>query len=175
VRFFMLQAHYASTLDFTNEAISAAEKGYKRMMAAMETLEKIKPGGASSFGVAAFEQKCYDAMNDDFNCPILLAQLFEGVNLVNRTADGLDTLTAADLATFKKVFYAFTFDVLGLKSEKQSGNTELVDGLMKTILEIRQEAKTKKDFATSDAIRDKLNALNITIKDGKEGVSWDLG
>lgn len=176
VRFFMLQAHYASTLDFTNEGMTAAEKGYKRLMAATETINKIKPANASSINVAEFEKKCYEAMNDDFNCPILLAQLFEGVNLINRAADGLDTLTATDLETFKKVFLSFIYDVLGLRSEKQSGgNTELVDGLMKTILEIRQEAKTKKDFATSDAIRDKLNALNITIKDGKEGVSWDLG
>lgn len=175
VRFFMLQAHYSSTLDFTNEALNASEKGYKRLMAAIETMDKIKPANVSSINVGDFERKCYAAMNDDFNCPILIATLFEAVNFINRAADGKDSLTEGDLAKLKSVVHAFTFDVLGLKSEKsENGNPALVNGLMQTILDIRQEAKSKKDFSTSDQIRNKLAELNIAIKDGKEGVTWEM-
>lgn len=174
VRFFMLQAHYSSTLDFTNEALNAAEKGYKRLMAATETLTRISPANVSSMNVGDFIDKCYAAMNDDFNCPILLATLFEGVNFINRAVEKQESLNEADLALFKEKFLGFIHDVLGLRNEKQEGNSDLVDGLMQTIIELRGEAKAKKDFATSDAIRDKLKAINIQIKDGKEGATWEM-
>lgn len=174
VRFFMLQAHYSSTLDFTNEALNAAEKGYKRLMAATETLNRISPANVSSMNVGDFIDKCYAAMNDDFNCPILLATLFEGVNFINRAVEKQESLNEADLALFKEKFLGFIHDVLGLRNEKQEGNSDLVDGLMQTIIELRGEAKAKKDFATSDAIRDKLKAINIQIKDGKEGATWEM-
>jgi len=174
VRFFMLQAHYSSTLDFTNEALNAAEKGYKRLMAATETLNRISPANVSSMNVGDFIYKCYAAMNDDFNCPILLATLFEGVNFINRAAEKQESLNEADLALFKEKFLAFINDVLGLRNEKQEGNSEMVNGLMQTIIELRAEAKAKKDFATSDAIRDKLKAINVQIKDGKDGSTWEM-
>lgn len=173
VRFFMLQAHYSSTLDFTNEALNAAEKGYKRLMTSIETLNRVSPSSVSTLNVGDYFDRCKAAMDDDFNCPILLATLFEGVNFINRAADKQESLTEADLHNFKEKYQAYIHDVLGLRNEKSQGDHELVDGLMQTIIDLRGEAKSKKDFATSDAIRDKLKALNIQIKDGKDGVTWE--
>ncbi|MFI5203266.1 MAG: cysteine--tRNA ligase [Flavobacteriales bacterium] len=173
IRFFFLQAHYASTLDFTNEAMQAAEKGFKRMLAAVETLEKIKPSTSSSCDVIAFEKKCYQAMNDDFNCPILIANLFDGVVLVNRLAEESETITASDLEKLKKTFHVFLFDVLGLQNEKQSDSSGTVEKIMQVVLNLRKQARDKKDFATSDIIRDQLKEAGIEIKDGKDGVTWE--
>jgi cysteinyl-tRNA synthetase len=172
IRFFILQAHYRSTLDFSNEALQAAEKGMKKLLASYETLVKLVPSGESQTAIQTLVSNCYDAMNDDFNSPILIANLFEFVRIINCVNDNKETISAADLELLKKTYRDFVFDILGLKEEKQ-GQDSLVDGLMKAILEIRQTAKEKKDFATSDKIRDALQGLNITVKDTKDGPTWN--
>jgi cysteinyl-tRNA synthetase len=174
VRFAMLQTHYSSTLDISNESLQASEKGFRKLMEATRVLEKINPAVASSFNVAEWKQKCYDAMNDDFNTPILLAQLFDAVRVINSANDGKEKITAADLASLKESFHAFLFDVLGLKDDIMESTGEVTDGLMQMIIRMRADARGKKDFATSDFIRDELNKLNIVLKDGKEGTGWEV-
>jgi cysteinyl-tRNA synthetase len=173
VRFFMAQSHYRSTLDFSNEALQAAEKGYKRLMEGLSNLQRIQPSSSSSVNVAALRENCYAAMNDDFNTPVLISHLFEGVRIINATIDGKERLSAADLELLQHVMKTFVFDVLGLLDEtKADAKSHVVDGLMKLILEIRSEARAKKDWATSDKIRDNLKAIGIEIKDGKDGTDW---
>ncbi|HOV36349.1 MAG TPA: cysteine--tRNA ligase [Dysgonamonadaceae bacterium] len=173
VRFFMAQSHYRSTLDFSNEALQAAEKGYKRLMESLSNLRRIQPSDSSSVNVAALRDNCYAAMNDDFNTPVLISHLFEGVRIVNAAIDGKETLSAADLELLQHVMKTFVFDVLGLVDEtKADAKSHVVDGLMKLVLEIRSEARAKKDWATSDKIRDNLKAIGIEIKDGKDGTDW---
>jgi cysteinyl-tRNA synthetase len=173
VRFFMAQSHYRSTLDFSNEALQAAEKGYKRLMESLSNLPRIQPSDSSSVNVAALRDNCYAAMNDDFNTPVLISHLFEGVRIVNAAIDGKETLSAADLELLQHVMKTFVFDVLGLVDEtKADAKSHVVDGLMKLVLEIRSEARAKKDWATSDKIRDNLKAIGIEIKDGKDGTDW---
>ena len=177
IRFFILQAHYRSTLDFSNEALLAAEKGLKRLLQAMETLQKLAPSETSSTNISELEDKCYTALNDDFNSPVAIAQLFDVVRIINSVHDKKDSLTAEDIETLKRVFQTFVVDIFGLKSEiaAQGNKSEnLVQGVMQLLLDIRQQAKTQKDYATSDKIRDELAALKIAIKDGKEGASWEL-
>ncbi len=173
VRFFMLQTHYRSTLDFSNEALQASEKGFAKLMNAIATLENLKAGASSTYDVKALEEKCYEAMNDDFNSPIVIAHLFDLVRIINSVNDGSESLTADDIASAKKIMKHFVFDVLGLKQEAAEGkNAEAVNALMKIILDIRNEVKAKKDFATSDKIRERLVNEGIIIKDGKEGTTW---
>lgn len=176
IRFFILQAHYRSTLDFSNDALKAAEKGLKRLLAASETLEKLEPADKSTVEIDSWRTKCYEAMNDDFNSPITIAHLFDAVRMINSINDGKDTITLQDLELLKKTFHVFVFDILGLKSDEQhsSANEELIEGLMQTILDIRKEAKLKKDWPTADKIRDHLNELNIEVKDTKDGVTWGV-
>ncbi|MBI3501518.1 MAG: cysteine--tRNA ligase [Bacteroidetes bacterium] len=175
IRFFMLQAHYRGTLDFSNEALQASEKAFERLMNALHTIEKISPSDKSSVDIKSLRQKCFDAMNDDFNTPIVIANLFEGVRIINSAKDGKETLTKSDLELLKKTFREFIFDVLGLKEEKSSSdNNEVVNNLMNLILEIRKEAKTKKDFQTSDKIREQLSSAHISVKDTKEGANWEI-
>lgn len=175
IRFFILQAHYRSTVDFSNEALQAAEKGMNRMLTAAETLAKLKTSDKSTVDVAALRQKCYAAMNDDFNSPILIAHLFDGVKMINSINDGKESITADDLELLKKTYHDFVFDVLGLKAETtaESADDATVEGLMSLILEMRMQAKANKDWGTADKIRDSLKALNITVKDTKEGVAWE--
>ncbi|RZJ31677.1 MAG: cysteine--tRNA ligase [Flavobacterium sp.] len=174
-RFFMQQAHYRSILDFSDDAIAAAEKGYNRMMDAIEGLKEIQPSTASSLDIAAWKKLCYDAMNDDFNSPILIAQLFEGVRFVNLLKDGSATLSETDLTDFSKAMNTFLFDVLGLKDEKASAdNQEKLEGLVQMMITMRNEARANKDFALSDSIRDQLLAIGIQLKDGKEGTTFTL-
>ncbi len=174
IRFFILQAHYRSTVDFSNEAIQAAEKGLQRMMTAMDTLELLKASENSTVDVSDLRQKCYDAMNDDFNSPILIAHLFDGVRMINTINDGKETISENDLELLRKIFNDFVYDILGFKNEVQAagGDDELVEGLMQTILEIRKEAKINKDWPTADKIREGLGKLNIEVKDTKEGAVW---
>ncbi len=176
IRFFILQAQYRSTLDFSNEALKAAEKGLKRLLDAAGTIEKLKPSATSSVEVEPIRSKCYEAMNDDFNSPVAIAHLFDAVRMINSINDGKDTITESDLQLLKTTFREFVFDVLGLMAEKSSGseNQGLVDGLMHTILDIRQDAKQKKDWPTADKIRDHLTKLKIEVKDTKDGASWGL-
>ncbi|KOS04708.1 cysteine--tRNA ligase [Flavobacterium akiainvivens] len=174
-RFFMLQAHYRSVLDFSNDAITAAEKGYQRLMEAIESLAVIQPAASSSLDIEAWKQQCYDAMNDDFNSPILIAHLFEGVKFVNLLKDNKETISAADLDTLSKAMQAFAFDVLGLKNETaQEAGDEKLDGVVNMLIAMRNEARANKDFALSDQIRDRLAALGIALKDGKEGTTFSI-
>jgi len=174
-RFFMLQAHYRSILDFSDDAIVAAEKGYKRLMEAMSNLESIPAASQSTLNIAEWKQLCYDAMNDDFNTPILIAQLFEGVRFVNVLKEGKETLTAEDAKIFSNAMSAFVFDVLGLEDEKASdGNNDKLEGTVNLLIAMRKQAREDKNFALSDQIRDQLLALGIQLKDGKEGTTFSL-
>ena len=174
-RFFILQAHYRSNLDFTNDAILAAEKGFYRLMEAVDGLAAIKPSSASTLDISRWKQNCYEAMNDDFNSPILIAQLFEGVRFINLLKDNSATLNAEDLKIFTKAINAFVFDVLGLKDEKAIGNNnDKLEGVVQMLINMRMEARANKDFAMSDQIRDQLIALGIQLKDGKEGTTFSV-
>ena len=174
-RFFMLQAHYRSILDFSDDAIVAAEKGYKRLMEALSLLKDLPTSAQSSIAIGDWKQLCYDAMNDDFNTPILIAHLFEGVRYINVIKDGKETITAEDLATFTTALEAFVFEVLGLENEKiaDSSNDKL-EGTIQLLIEMRKQARENKNFALSDQIRDQLLALGIQLKDGKEGTTFSL-
>lgn len=174
IRFFILQAHYRSTVDFSNEALQAAEKGLNRLFAGLETLNQLKPSEKSTIDVAGLRNKCYEAMNDDFNSPIVIAHLFDAVRMINLVKDGKETFSDDDLELLKTTFNAFVFDILGLKNEEQaaSGSDELVNGLMQTILDIRAQAKLNKDWGTADKIRTDLQKLSIEVKDTKEGAVW---
>ncbi len=174
IRFFILQANYRSTVDFSNEALQAAEKGMKKLFAAMSKLDKLVASEKSDSDIKELRDKCYQAMNDDFNSPILISHLFDGVRIINSVYDNKEMLTADDIELLKKTFNEFVFDILGLKDEDSSGNTELLDDLMNTVLEIRKQARTNKDFATSDKIRDDLENIGIIIKDTKNGVEWGI-
>ncbi|MGB4124405.1 MAG: cysteine--tRNA ligase [Bacteroidales bacterium] len=174
IRFFILQAHYRSTLDFSNEALKAAEKGLKRLLKAADTLKTIKLSKSSTIEIKTWRNLCYQAMNDDFNSPIAIAHLFDAVRMINSINDGKETINADDLALLQTTYFDFVFTILGLKTDdkSQTDDHHLVEGLMQTILDIRKEAKLKKDWATADKIRDDLGKLNIEVKDTKEGASW---
>lgn len=175
VRFFMAQSHYRSTLDFSNEALQAAEKGYKKLMESLSVLEKLSTSAVSSIDIAGLEEKCYAAMDDDFNSPVLIANLFEGVRIINSVNDKKETLTATDLEVLKKLMHIFTFEVLGLRDESKSmGGSDLIEGLMNLIIDIRKSARENKDWSTSDKIRDQLKTIGVEIKDTKEGVEWRI-
>ena len=174
-RFFMLQAHYRSVLDFSDDAIVAAEKGFKRLMEAASLLNEITASAKSTIDISTWKQSCYDAMNDDFNTPILIAQLFEGVKFINLLNDGKESLTAVDLEIFVKTIKVFIHDVLGLESEKAlHGNTNKLEGTVNMLIEMRKQARENKNFALSDQIRDQLVGLGIQLKDGKEGTTFSL-
>jgi len=174
IRFFILQAHYRSTIDFSSEALISAEKGFQRLMEGLENVEKIKSGTTSGFDVVSFKNKCYDALNDDLNSPILIAHLFDAVKAVNSALAETISMTETDIKELSRLMNLFTKDILGLVSDKQSSDTQVVEKLMNLILDIRQEAKNKKDWVTSDKIRDKLNETGIVIKDGKDGATWSF-
>ena len=174
-RFFMLQAQYRSVLDFSDDAIVAAEKGFKRLMEAASLLNEITASPKSTIDISTWKQSCYDAMNDDFNTPILIAQLFEGVKFINLLNDGKESLTAVDLEIFVKTIKVFIHDVLGLESEKAlHGNTDKLEGTVNMLIEMRKQARENKNFALSDQIRDQLVGLGIQLKDGKEGTTFSL-
>jgi cysteinyl-tRNA synthetase len=173
VRFFMLQAHYRSTLDFSNEALQAAEKGYRRLMNAIAAVNKLQPSAEGTVDVAAVRKACKEAMNDDLNTPMVIANLFEAVRIVNSCSEGLQTVTESQIKDLKHLFNDYALVILGLKEEAaESGAGQLTDQLMSFILSLRSEARQKKDFATSDKIRDTLASLNVQIKDTKEGATW---
>ena len=171
VRFFMLQAHYRSTLDFSNEALQAAEKGFARLMNAVKLIAGLKTSAQSTSDITQLSANVYAAMNDDFNTPIALSHLFEGVRISNSVNDGKETITEEDKATLQKLMFDFVFDILGLKEEQATDNNK-VDGLMQMILQQRVDAKVRKDYAASDLIRDRLKELGFEIKDGKEGTTY---
>lgn len=175
VRFFMLQTHYRSTLDFSNEALQASEKGFERLMDSYKTLQGLKASGSSDENIAALQAKCYEAMNDDFNTSVLIAHLFDAARIVNSANDKKLNLTQADIDLLKKIYDDFVFDVLGLKHEESNGRMDKAfSQVMDLVLEMRAKAKTGKDFKLSDEIRDKLLAAGIQIKDSKEGTTWKV-
>jgi cysteinyl-tRNA synthetase len=174
-RFFMLQAHYRSILDFSNDAIVAAEKGFNRLIEGLNILEEITPSNTSSLDIKNWKQSCYDAMNDDFNTPILIAQLFEGIRFVNVLNDKRETITASDLELLKITLSNFTFDVLGIRNEKAiDNNSEKLEGTVALLIEMRNEARANKNWSLSDEIRDKLLAIGIQLKDSKEGTTFSI-
>ncbi|WP_207535441.1 cysteine--tRNA ligase [Desertivirga arenae] len=170
VRFFMLQAHYRSTLDFSNEALEASDKGFKRLMNAIDLLDKLKPSATSNVQVGDLKQACYDAMNDDFNSPVVIAQLFEAARIINGVYDGKAQATQEDIEALKSLMDDFVYDVLGLKVEK--AETDDIGKIMEFIIQLRSEAKANKDYLTSDKIRNGLQDLGIQLKDSKEGTTW---
>jgi len=174
IRFFILQAHYRSTLDFSNDALQAAEKGFTKLMNAMETLGQLSATETSTYDVNALEEKCYTSMDDDFNTPILIAHLFEGVRIINSVKNEKESLNISDLEKMKSIFNSFVTDILGLISAKESSGNDLTNEVMELVLQLRGNAKKNKDFETADLIREELNKLNIQVKDGREGSSWEV-
>lgn len=175
VRFFMAQSHYRSTLDFSNEALQAAEKGYKRLMESIARLPKLEASEKSTVDIAEIRDNCYAAMNDDFNSPVLVSHLFDAVRVINSVADKKESLTADDIELLKELMQIFVFDVLGLIDESEgNANSDVINGLMNLIIDIRKSARENKDWATSDKIRDELKAAGVEIKDTKDGVEWRI-
>jgi len=176
-RFFILQAHYRSILDFSDEAIVASEKGFQRLMDAMQLLKSLPTAEiTSNFDLVTWKQTCYNAMNDDFNSPILIATIFDAVKFINSIKDGKETISKTDLETLNTALNGFVFDVLGLKDEQESfsKNSIKLDAVIQMLIEMRNQARADKDWALSDQIRDKLLELGIQLKDGKEGTTFTL-
>lgn len=172
VRFFMLQAHYRSTLDFSNDALDAAEKGYKRLMNAVNLLDKLVPSeNADTVQVDQLDLKFHAAMNDDFNSPVLIAELFDAVRLINSIYDGKTAINSDELEKLRRLVKCFIFDVLGLSEERSEDDS--FEKLMEAVIRLRDEAKQKKDYAASDRIREELTGLGIVLKDSKEGTLWN--
>jgi cysteinyl-tRNA synthetase len=174
VRFFNLQANYRSILDFSGEALEASEKGHSKLMEAVNYLDKIEASKISTFNVEEWTKSCYDAMNDDFNTPILIANLFEAVKTITHIEGQNASLTKEDLEEFKIVLNGFVFDVLGLIDESSQDNSEKINGVVTLLIKLRKEARENKDWALSDQIRDELIVLGIQLKDGKEGTTFSV-
>jgi cysteinyl-tRNA synthetase len=173
IRFFILQAQYRSTLDFSNEALLAASLGYQKLMAAVKTAASLKPAEVSTIDVTGIERKCYEAINDDLNTPVVIANLFEAVRVINLVNDGREKLSADDIKSVNRLFSTFAFEILGLRTEAEVSNNKL-SGVLNLLLDLRQEAKAGKDWKTSDRIRDRLSDLGITVKDRKDGYDWEI-
>ncbi len=175
VRFFILQAHYRSTVDFSNEALQASEKGLERLMEGYDRLQKLMPSDISTSDISGLRQRCEEAMCDDLNTPIVIAHLFEAVKFINLVYDGKATVSSADLEELKDVFRVFVEDLLGLKKEDENfAKYEALKKAVDLLLQIRLEAKRNKDWATSDKIRNELTALGFEIKDTKDGFEWKI-
>ncbi|MDE5637520.1 MAG: cysteine--tRNA ligase, partial [Alistipes sp.] len=177
IRFFVLQAHYRSTLDFSNEALQAAEKGLDRLMKGVETLSKLTPSADSTVDVRDLASRCAEAMADDLNSPMVISALFDWVRIINQIAEGQQRISADDLAALRSTVSRYVFDVLGLRDEKAAGaaaGKDYVSPLVEMLLDIRMQAKAAKDWATSDRIRDSLTAIGIRVKDRKDGCDWEL-
>ena len=175
IRFFILQAHYRSTVDFSNEALQASEKGLARLMEAYERLGKLTASAASTVDVKGLREKCDAAMNDDLNSPIAISHLFDACKAINSVSDGKGTISAEDLEELKNVFKLYIEDIFGLKSDAKSDTgTDSYKKAIDLLLNIRLEAKRNKDWGTSDKIRNELTALGFSIKDTKDGFEWSL-
>ena len=173
IRFFILQAHYRGTLDFSNEALQAAEKGYERLMKAVATLPKLKPSAVSTVDVSDVERRCVAAMDDDLNTPVVISVLFDCVRTINQIYDGHRTISEADLKELARVVRLFVFDILGLRDDLAGDNSQMLASVVDMVLDIRQQAKAAKDWATSDRIRDGLASVGIRVKDRKDGYDWE--
>ncbi|HPS10381.1 MAG TPA: cysteine--tRNA ligase [Paludibacteraceae bacterium] len=175
IRFFILQAHYRSTVDFSSEALEASEKGLERLMEGYSRLQKLTAGEKSTVDVSGLREKCEAAMCDDLNTPIVISHLFEALKAINLVHDGKETISAADLDELKSVFQLFMDDVLGLQSQNNTNeNSDAYHKAIDLLLNIRLEAKKNKDWATSDKIRNELTALGFEIKDTKDGFEWKI-
>lgn len=175
VRFFMLQAHYRSILDFSDEALQASEKGFHKLMEAIQHLEELPILDKSSFEVQKWVESCYKAMDDDFNSPILIACLFEGVKYIHLIKEGKESLSEADKKLFSDTLNSFVFEVLGLENPQESNtSSDKLEGVMQMLIQMRAEARADKNWALSDKIRDELDKLGIQLKDGKEGTTYSL-
>ena len=174
IRFFILQAHYRSTVDFSNEALQASEKGLARLMEAYERLQKIVPAAQSTIDVSGLRDRCEEAMCDDLNTPIVISHLFDACKAINTIADGKATIAAADLEELKATFKLFVEDILGLQTADNTADNTAYKKAVDLLLEIRRQAKQNKDWATSDKIRNELTAIGFTIKDTKDGFEWSI-
>ena len=177
IRFFILQAHYRGTVDFSNEALQAAEKAYERMMDGWHRLQDLKPADVSTVSVSEFASRCAEAMNDDLNTPVVIATLFDACRVINQVNDGHATLTQADIDTLRDLFQTYLFDVLGVADDAAGGegvNLEPYRRAVDLLLEVRRSAKANKDWATSDLIRDRLNEAGFDVKDTKDGFEWKV-
>ena len=172
-RFFMMQAHYRSVLDFSDNAIKASEKGYNRLMDALSIVKYVNASKTSTLDVKALKSKCYEALNDDFNTPVLIANLFEGVKWINLLKDNKESLKEDDLTLLKETMNIFIFDILGLENEHQTdNNSQKLDAVVSILIKMREEARDNRDWALSDKIRDELIEIGIQLKDGKEGTTY---
>ena len=182
IRFFILQAHYRGTVDFSNEALQGAEKALQRMLEGFKRLQALKPSSETdNVDIASLEAKCYEALDDDFNTPVLLAHLFEACSIVNRINDGSLKASQNDIDGLRQLFNTFLVDILGIKVDSAAGETADGGASMKPfeqavdlLLEMRSEAKARKDWTTSDLIRDRLAAIGFDVKDTKNGFEWSL-
>lgn len=173
VRFFFLQAHYGGTLDMSEDALVAADKAYRKIASAVALLSRLPKGKSSGFSVSEWQDACLGAMNDDFNTPVLLAHLFDGATKVQKLIQGELTLSEEDATRFAEVFSRLFHEVLGL-TLPESESQQSLEPVMDLILQLRQQARQQKDWATSDLIRDRLMQAGIQIKDAKEGTTWNL-
>jgi cysteinyl-tRNA synthetase len=175
IRFFILQAHYRSTIDFSNEALQASEKGLERLMNAVKTLDELQVSDHSTVEILPLKEKCFEALNDDLNSPIAIAHLFDGVKMINSIKAGTEKISALDIKELKSFYHSVIFDILGLKPEAaNSGEDEILKGTVELLIKLRNEAKANKDWATSDKIRNDLNTIGIEMKDTKDGVEWKI-
>jgi len=174
VRFFNMQANYRSILDFSSDALEASEKGYVKLMEAVNTIDAIKVSDSSTIDIESWRKRCYAAMNDDFNTPVLISHLFEGVKFVNQLKEGKEKMNAGDFKVFKSTMNAFVFDVLGLLNDAKEESSDKIDGVVELLIKLRKEARENKDWALSDKIRDELAALGVQLKDGREGTTFTI-
>lgn len=175
IRFFILQAHYRSELDFSNEALQASEKGLERLMTAVKTLQNLTPSEKSTVDTESLIDKCLNALSDDLNSPVAIAHLFDGVKMINSIKAGTEKISSGDLAALRSFYNAVVFEILGLKEEtSEGGENQILSGMVELLINLRQEAKASKDWATADKIRNELNAIGIELKDTKDGVDWKV-
>jgi len=175
VRFFMMQAHYTSILDLSNDALLASEKGHHKLMDALDTIDHLKPSDSSDFDIESWKKACYAAMNDDFNTPILIAKMFDAVKFINIVKEGKQSISATDQVLLKEILHGFVFEVLGLEGKSdEAADTDKLSGVVELLIQLRKDARDNKDFATSDKIRDQLASLGIQLKDSKEGTTFSV-
>ena len=177
IRFFILQAHYRGTVDFSNEALKSAEIALGRMLDGSRRLQELKPSDKSTIDISTLESRAYEALDDDFNTPVLIGVLFDAVRIINQVKDHAATATQADIDALKKFMDTFLVEILGIRTEASGDSAEALRPYHEAVdllLQIRAEAKARKDWATSDLIRDRMAALGFTVKDTKDGVEWSL-
>jgi cysteinyl-tRNA synthetase len=176
IRFFILQAQYRSTIDFSNEALQASEKGLERLMDGLKSLDDLKTSSETSFDVESLKEKCFAALNDDLNSPVAIAHLFDGVRIINSIKAGTEKISEKNLTELRSFYKSMVVDILGLQDERQSDikTEKALNGIINVLMQMRTQAKAEKNWALSDKIRNELNTLGIEIKDTKEGYEWKL-